>query len=191
MRHSKYFPDEKQRSGGTISAPDPSGSQVPSTTVGMDSDVTRICFFPWMVPVYHVASSRRPRTSKTVHRRRRLLLHERGTACVRPATVPRTANEIRPQTCKPLLGAAEIISLDTRSLQRAWTLKPLKHDRSTPCYEKETNSSSHPTTSASSEKCWTNCLVPMFWPSQISKPLFRDQENFGSLRMQAQTDSVW
>ena len=30
---------------------------------------------------------------------------------------------------------------------------PLEHDRSTPCYEKESHSSSHPTTSASSEKC--------------------------------------
>ena len=33
MRHSKYFPDEKQRGGGTISAPDPSGSQVSSTKI--------------------------------------------------------------------------------------------------------------------------------------------------------------
>ena len=50
---------------------------------------------------------------------------------MRPATVPRTANEIRLQTCKALLGAAEIISPDTISLQRAWALiltrsKPLK-----------------------------------------------------------------
>ena len=39
----------------------------PTWTVGMDSDVTRMCFFPWMVPVYHVASSRRSWTSETVH----------------------------------------------------------------------------------------------------------------------------
>ena len=56
-----------------------------------------------------------------------------GTACVQPATVPRTANEIRSQTCKALLGAVEIISLDTRYLQRACTLiltrsKPLNVD---------------------------------------------------------------
>ena len=31
MRHAKYFPDEKQRGGETISAPDPFGSQVSST----------------------------------------------------------------------------------------------------------------------------------------------------------------
>ena len=33
MGHSKYFPDEKQRGGGTISAPNPSGSQVSSTKI--------------------------------------------------------------------------------------------------------------------------------------------------------------
>ena len=33
MRHSKYFPDEKQGGGRTISAPDPSGSQVSSTNI--------------------------------------------------------------------------------------------------------------------------------------------------------------
>ena len=97
---------------------------------------------------------------------------------MQPATVPRTANEIRPQTCKALLGAVEIISLDTKSLQRACTpiltrskplrkmlmpqnvrqmrsllgVQPLKHGHSASCYEKESNSSSHPTTSASSEK---------------------------------------
>ena len=33
MRHSKYFPDEKQRGGGTISAPDPSGLPVSNTKI--------------------------------------------------------------------------------------------------------------------------------------------------------------
>ena len=33
MRHAKYFPKEKQRGGGTISAPDPSGPQVSSTKI--------------------------------------------------------------------------------------------------------------------------------------------------------------
>ena len=32
---------------------------------------------------------------------------------------------------------------------------------------------------------------PNVWPSQISKPLLQCQENSGSLRIQAQTDSVW
>ena len=79
----------------------------------MDSDATMTCFFPWLVPVYHVASLRRSRTSETVHRRHRLLLQERGTTCVRPATVPRTATrfDLKLAPNKALLGAAEIILL--------------------------------------------------------------------------------
>ena len=73
-------PPEQSGLGGNIVS---HRSMYPRWTVGMDSDVTRIFFFPWMVPVYHVASSRRSRTSETV----------------RPATVPRTANEIWLQTC--------------------------------------------------------------------------------------------
>ena len=61
---------------------------------------------------------------------------------MQPATVPRTANKIRPQTYKALLGAAEIISLDPRSLQRAWTLiltrsKPLRNVDAPKCPSNE------------------------------------------------------
>ena len=146
----------------------------------MDSDVTRTYFFPWMVPVYHVASLRRPRTSETVHRRhRRFSKSGEQHVCDLQRFVERlTRFDPKFAPNKALLGTAEIISLDTRSLQRAWALvltrsKPLKnampqnvsqlrsplggqsikHDHSIPCYQKEPSSSSHRVNSASSKKC--------------------------------------
>ena len=86
----------------------------PRWTVRMDSDATRTCFFPWWVPVHHVASLRRPRTNRTVHQRYRLFLQKRRTSTrAQPATVPRTATKfnLKLATSKALLDAAEIIFL--------------------------------------------------------------------------------
>ena len=81
--------------------------------MGMDSDATRTCFIPWLVPIHHVVSLRRPRTSETVHRRHHLFLQERQTTRARPMTVPQTAKKsnLKLVPNKALLGAAEIIFL--------------------------------------------------------------------------------
>ena len=119
-------------------------SMCPRWTVEIDSDVTRTCFFLWIFPVYHIGSLRRPRTSKTVHRRHRHFSKngEQHVCNLRRflERLPRFDPKRAPN--KALLCATEIIVLDTRSLQRAWALiptrsKPLKKCQCPKCQSAE------------------------------------------------------
>ena len=194
----------------------------------MDSDATRTCFFPWLVPVHHVASLRRPRTSELfiddiicfsnnseqhVCDLRRLL--ERLTK-FDPKFAPN----------KALLGAAETIFLGHENFSEGVGPDPgkVKAMKKIPMsqsvsqlrsllgalsyYRRQLPKMAARTRPLNSllrkrvkfefpphherivREMLDELLVSTFSLSQMSKPLLRDQNNSGSLRTQAQMDSV-